>query len=151
MLLIAHRGLTDGPDESLENRPDIVTHALKQGFDAEIDLQIFYDKPFLGHDQPQYLVTAEYLKNDKFWIHAKTIEALNFCINNLQDYKFFFHQNDDCIILQNKYIWTYPRKNIPLTENSIAVLPELVYNLDDLHDLKCAGLCSDYVGQIKIK
>jgi glycerophosphoryl diester phosphodiesterase len=40
MKLIAHRGLTDGPNKDLENSPEQILKAIDQGFDCEIDLWI---------------------------------------------------------------------------------------------------------------
>ena len=37
-LLIAHRGLYNGPDPWLENKPEQITKALTLGFDAEVDV-----------------------------------------------------------------------------------------------------------------
>ena len=38
MKIIAHRGLLNGKDEKLENRPDTFKKALEAGFDVEVDV-----------------------------------------------------------------------------------------------------------------
>ena len=37
-LLIAHRGLTDGPDQDKENTLSAIIAARTQGFDVEVDV-----------------------------------------------------------------------------------------------------------------
>ena len=37
MKYIAHRGLTDGPDSELENRPDQILESLANGYHCEIE------------------------------------------------------------------------------------------------------------------
>ena len=52
MKLIAHRGLMNGPDKEKENTPKQIELALKEGFDAEIDLWWSNGRFWLGHDGP---------------------------------------------------------------------------------------------------
>lgn len=145
MFVISHRGLLDGPDKNLENHPDQIARALNADFEVEVDLRIKDGKPFLGHDEPQYEVTNLFLYDPRLWIHCKTVEALDYYIENINySNRFFFHDQDDAVMVSG-YIWTYPRR-LPLTYNSISVLPELVYSLEDMIDNTsvCAGVCTDY-------
>jgi hypothetical protein len=48
MKLIAHRGLFNGPDVNLENRPQQIETALSRGFDCEVDLWIVDGNMFLA-------------------------------------------------------------------------------------------------------
>ena len=77
MFYISHRGNTNGRVVKEENSPQLIDHALSLGYDVEIDVWCIDDRWYLGHDSPQYEITSDYLKNDKFWCHAKNIEALN--------------------------------------------------------------------------
>lgn len=147
MLVIAHRGLLNGPDKELENRPDTIQKALLKGYEVEIDLQIVNGQPFLGHDLPSYAVNLTVLKTERLWIHAKTMEAANYCSLYLPFRNWFFHQNDDITVINKKFLWTYPRKEIPLYENSIAVLPELNYTDEEIRAFKCYGICTDYASK----
>jgi len=52
MKLIAHRGLTQGPNKELENKPEQIISALDQGYDCEIDLWTVNSDFYLGHDAP---------------------------------------------------------------------------------------------------
>ena len=149
MLVIAHRGLLEGPNKELENHPDQIEKALSEGFEVEIDLQVQNGLPFLGHDSPQYVTTVSFLSQGKLWIHAKTMEAAHFCTRFLGYRNWFFHQNDDCVVINKKLLWTYPRKDIPLFDHSIAVLPELNYTDDEIKAFKCFGICTDYALKFK--
>lgn len=138
MFLIAHRGNTHGIDRHRENSPKYIQEALDQGYHVEIDVRYINNKWFLGHDEPQYEIQFNYLKNDKFWCHAKNLEALDIMLKT-PDIHCFWHQTDDYTITSNNIIWAFPGKKI--TENSIAVLPETYYKTLP----KCLGVCSDLV------
>jgi hypothetical protein len=60
MKLIAHRGLTDGPNKDLENNPKQILLAIDQSFDCEIDLWSIDSKLYLGHDLPVYPIDASF-------------------------------------------------------------------------------------------
>lgn len=143
--LIAHRGLMNGPDRTLENHPEQILKAINLSVDCEIDLWMNNDgNLFLGHDGPKYSITKEYLltNKQKLWIHAKNIEALYWLTST--DLVYFWHQEDDFTMTSNNYIWTYPNKK--LTSRSICVLPEMFLdNFDNINQLECFGICTDYV------
>jgi hypothetical protein len=145
MKLIAHRGLTNGPDVNLENRPDQIERALSQGFDCEIDLRIMDGKFWLGHDDPQYVVDQDFLHQPGLWVHAKNLDALHWLISTQLCY--FWHQEDDFALTSNGLIWTYPGR--PLTAHSIAVLPEWQDAELNNIDTNCYGVCSDFVALIR--
>ena len=148
MIYIAHRGLTNGPDKSLENNPKQVLNALEQDYHAEIDLWCVNSELFLGHDSPQYPIQESFLKHVHLWIHAKNLSALRWLSNT--SYNYFWHQDDDFTVTSHHWIWTYPGKE--LTSRSIMVMPEM-HNADlsGLNKLNCYGICSDYVNNISSK
>lgn len=150
MKLIAHRGLTQGPNKLLENHPEQLLNSIKNGYDCEIDLWVINSELWLGHDEPQYLINENFLKDNSlnFWIHAKNLAALRW-LATTTFYKYFWHQNDDFILTSNNFIWTYPGKE--LTSISIDVMPE--WNDPEFKNLNkhCYGICSDYVDTIKEK
>ena len=113
-----------------------------KGFEVEIDVWYESNKWYLGHDKPQYEIDFDYLKNNKFWCHAKNIEALNLMLK--EDIHCFWHQEDDVALTSKNILWTYPKKL--LYSNSICVLPELGYK-GDIN--KCYGICSDYIERHK--
>ncbi len=142
MILIAHRGNTEGPKSEYENYPQYITEALKSGYDVEIDVWFVQNKFYLGHDGPKYEVPQIFLENKKLWCHAKNLNALEAMAS--LDAHYFWHQNDDVTLTSRGIVWTYPDK--PLIKNSICVLPEL-YNSEI--DENAMGICSDYISRYR--
>lgn len=148
MKLIAHRGLYQGPNIDLENKPEQILTAIELGFDCEIDLRVIEGELWLGHDKPTYKIDPEFLNNQRLWIHAKNLEALRYLSET--NLAYFWHQNDDCVITSNGYIWTYPEKE--LTDKSIRLMPEWANpTLAGIEHTDCFAICSDYVELIKIR
>lgn len=155
MILIAHRGNINGPNPERENHPDYISEALEKGYHTEVDVWLQQDgKIYLGHDEPQYLTTLEFLKHDSRIIcHAKTIITLQFLIS--QGLHCFFHDKDAATITSKNIIWLYP--GMPPCELGILVMPEwpsinykeetwlnfIVRNIGNYY-----GICSDRVEQI---
>ena len=144
MILISHRGNLNGPQPENENKPEYVEMAL-ENFNVEIDV-FFYKKEFwLGHDKPEYKINKlNWLKNNKLWVHAKNLEALNELLEYPSIHS-FWHQNDDVTLTSKGFIWTYPGKK--LFKNSICVLPEIT----KYKKISCKGICSDYIIKYKKK
>ena len=151
MILISHRGNINGKNPSRENSPLYIKAALALGYEVEIDVWYVDGKWWLGHDEPTYETSAEYLKTKRgrhFWCHAKSIETahqmwLETGIN------YFYHQTDDITLTSKNYLWTFPGKR-PLTPRSIAVLPEHTdWTEEELEG--CAGICSDFISQYIVK
>ncbi len=147
MILISHRGNTNGKFESYENEPMYIDKAISDGFDVEVDVWYKDNILWLGHDQAQYGIDFKWIKDriDKLWIHCKNVEAINYFKTCGYDFNYFWHENDTLTLTSKNYIWVYPGKQ-PI-ENSIAVMPE-IYN-DDIS--KCIGVCSDYISKIENK
>lgn len=147
MKLIAHRGLTKGPNEMLENHPNQVASALAQGYDCEIDVWYIDHTWMLGHDFPKYIIDYGFLEQPGLWIHAKNLESL-YVLGADSKLNFFWHQEDDFTLTSQGYIWTYPGK--PLTANSVMVMPEWEdLTLDNARKQSCFGVCSDFVDSLK--
>jgi len=132
VILIAHRGNTDGPNTERENSIPYINEALENGYQL-----------YLGHDLPQYETDIKYLQNPKFLCHAKNLEAL-YNMLKYDNIHCFYHKEDDYTITSKKYILTYPGK--PLTDNSICVMPEL-YETEVPEFVY--GVCTDYVERFK--
>jgi len=144
MKYIAHRGLFDGPDSSLENNPRQIEEAITLGYECEVDLWVDHGLK-LGHDRAQYSIDESWL-NDKLWIHAKNIEALMWLTST--NHTFFWHENDRFTLTSNGYIWTYPGQE--LTPRSIMVMPEYSdHTLENIRSVKCYAICSDFINKIK--
>ena len=140
MILIAHRGNITGKKPELENHPDYIKKALKEGYQVEIDVWCRGKKWFLGHDNPIYEVEKAFLLEEGLWCHAKNIEALKELI--LLGVHCFWHQTDDVVLTSRNYLWTLPNKK--LTPQSVAIHPEKSnYNKKELK--KCSAICSDKI------
>ncbi len=139
MIFISHRGNLDGPQPENENKPDYVESALKN-YNVEIDVFFYKSEFWLGHDKPEYKINKlNWLQNNKLWVHAKNLEALNQLLQYPSIHS-FWHQNDDVTLTSRGYMWTYPNKK--LFNKSIAVINKK-NNKEDLP--KCSGICSDYI------
>lgn len=148
MKYIAHRGLFKGPNPRTENMPDQINQALNEGYDCEVDLWIYADRLYLGHDSPQYNITHEYLNDTRFWIHAKNLEALCWLRNSPIKYNYFWHESDKFTLTSDEYIWTNPGNQ--LSPISIMVMPEHEdSSLDITRGVNCYAICSDYVEKIR--
>ena len=150
-LLIAHRGNTKGPNPERENEPNYVEEAISQGYAVEVDLWIQDGEPYLGHDQPQYLIDEDWIESlsEHLWFHCKNLEAMLF-MNDIDQalgiYDYFWHQEDDYALTSTGYVWVYPGK--PLSDGVICVMPENAnYRSEDI--ARCSYVCSDYVDIIK--
>jgi hypothetical protein len=145
MKLISHRGNLIGPNSERENSPSYLQEALDNGFDVEVDLWFIEDKLYLGHDEPQYLISHSWLTQFlyRLWVHCKNPEAIVYLQENYPQINYFWHQEDTLTLTSKKYIWVYPGKQ-PI-KDSIAVMPE-IHN-DDIS--QCLGICSDYIQNYK--
>ena len=146
MILISHRGNTNGRFESYENEPTYIDMAIKKGFDVEVDMWHKDKTLWLGHDKPQYGIDVRWFidRLPKLWVHCKNIEVLEFFQRWGGPVHYFWHENDKVTLTSQNYIWAYPT-NEPIN-SSIAVMPELFGS--DVS--KCLGICSDIVEQYKV-
>jgi len=145
--LISHRGNIDGVNQERENNPTYIDTALNLGYDVEVDIRgSFYTKFYLGHDEPEYIITPSWLfeRAERLWIHAKDIQALYSLTQQASNFNVFWHQEDSYTITTKGYIWTYPGQT--LTPSSIFVMPEISEQLFSNNEIEsCAGICSDFI------
>lgn len=147
MILISHRGNTNGKNIEKENSPDYIINTLNLGYDVEIDIWYINNEWFFGHDEPTYKIDLETFKKyvNNIWFHCKNLQALE-KIRNFENSCYFWHENDKYTLTSNNLIWTYP--NMELSELSICVLPELhKYSYTEL--ISCYGICSDFIKNYK--
>jgi len=148
MIYIAHRGNYVG-ESKLENHPDHIKDALRLGFNVEVDVWCDNQQLYLGHDKPIYKIDPDFF-DQRFWIHCKNREALDyFIINSKNVLNYFWHEEDQYTLTSKNYIWAYPGS--PLSENSIMVMPEdQDPTLENTKFVECYGICSDEVQHIKV-
>lgn len=137
MILIAHRGNRDGPDNLKENTVSYLSRAMDKGYDVEVDVWSVRGLWYLGHDGPEHKINVQFLQNEHVWCHAKNIPTLVDLL--AAGCHCFFHDKDDATLTSKGFIWTYPGKI--LTERSVAVLPELHNSVVN----GAYGVCSDFV------
>lgn len=140
MLKIAHRGNTNGPTIH-ENQLWYIEKAIKEGYDAEIDVWMIRGRLWAGHDSAQYLINEEFLltNKDRLWIHCKNFEALDYFAKMGNSFNYFWHQEDDFTMTSQNFIWTYPGKEVG--DWSVIV------DLEGKTEYNCYAICSDYIAK----
>ena len=150
MILIAHRGNLDGVNQNKENQPDYLVSAINKGFDVEIDVRVFKNKIFFGHDEAEYKIQIDWINKyiSNCWFHAKNLESLlffnNYQFNINKKINYFWHDQDSYTLTSQGFIWAYPGKKGG--EKSIAVLPEINKTSIESFD----GICSDFIAKYKL-
>jgi hypothetical protein len=152
-IIIAHRGLLEGPDETLQNSPDQVELALAERFDVEIDVWLKGNKWYLGHDFPLHEVTYEWLSRDGLWIHCKNLDAFFSMKRKKTQLNYFFHDSDLVVLTSRGQVWTYYGHRDAASEHSICVMPEVSYAWDEIETLvntdDWLGFCTDWPRKLK--
>jgi len=150
--LISHRGNIAGKTTH-ENDPEYIISALDQGYDVEIDVN-FKDKNFwLGHDNPKYKITSDFLNDSRLWCHLKDKVSLKQIVDIFKNtnINYFWHTSEDFVITSKGYIWHHSESEVDdYTKKSIVCLPELKNifpgkNLLFNKIINCHGICSDYI------
>lgn len=145
MKIICHRGNTFGPDPDNENKPEVIDYCIRQGYDVEVDLWYHNKTLYLGHDEPKYPITKDYLYwiKDKLWIHCKNLSVLG--IIGRGGYNYFLHQNDDYVLTSSNFVWTYPRpqKEVEFFQVLLDFSPNVDFEM--YKKMGIYGLCVDYV------
>lgn len=144
MKLISHRGNLNGRIVEKENTIESILSAIDLGFDVEIDIWRENYGLYLGHDNPQYNISIDWLiKNANYlWIHCKNDKAL-FYLNQFDELNIFFHRDDEFTISSKKQILINPSYSTFL-RNGILMMPELSkYNQEDIY--KFDGIITDNI------
>ncbi len=143
-VLISHRGNTSGINKELENSPKYIESAINNGYEVEVDIWMKDDEFFLGHDSPEYKIDSTWMirNKNKLWFHCKNLDILNYFSEQKEDYKFFWHQQDDYTLTSNGYIWTYPEKRVTKKSIIVSLGKEIVEH-------EVFGICSDFVDFLK--
>jgi len=141
--LISHRGNITGPITEKENHPAYIDTALNLGYDVEIDIWYVDGKLWLGHDEPQYETSLEWLefRSPSLWIHCKDMNSLSY-FNEYSSkvssqFNYFSHDTDRGVLTSHNYIWS-----TNLYDRGILVMPE-TFNKEPIKTT--FGVCSDYI------
>lgn len=167
MILISHRGNINGVTPHLENHPHFIEKAIKEGYDVEIDIRFSKEQLWLGHDEPQYPITLEWLfdHKQKLWIHCKDFASLAILLP--LDLRIFYHQKEDYTIISDKHIWAHPKEvtvpqgtqgtkpNTPVVHGVLdgqCIIPLLSKKeIEKWTPQPIYGVCSDYIQILKEK
>ena len=67
MILISHRANLNGKNKLTENSLDQIKYCISIDINVEIDVWMINQEFFLGHDEPQYKINFDFLKNESLW------------------------------------------------------------------------------------
>jgi len=145
MKIISHRGNITGPTPNHENSPDFIDSALSLGLDVEIDLRRVNNNFFLGHDNPDYEVSIDWLNQRKqnLWIHAKNFSAFEKLLELNNNFIFFYYTCEPLILVSNRKIWCHQLEEISNPANCIAPLLSKSSLLKN-KQINWFGVCTDY-------
>ena len=158
-MIIAHRGLLNGPSKELENNPENIILNIKNypNLCNEIDINILKDGVYIGHDKPLYKIDLKFIIDNKrsLILHIKELDydspyTINVLLDLYRSCHCFCHDEDKFTITNKGLIWSHPKMG--LNKNTIFVMPEKVMSLNsvnfinNLHLLK--GVCTDFPLQI---
>ena len=65
MFFISHRGNLQGSEPNRENTERQIVRCINLGFDVEIDIWYLNDTYWLGHDEPSYKTSRDFLFRHK--------------------------------------------------------------------------------------
>lgn len=143
MRIISHRGNLNGRIPSRENSPSYIDEAISHGYEVEVDVWYLDGRFYLGHDEPQYEISEEWLSSrPSLWCHAKNFDALNQMMT--RSIHCFWHETDRITITSKGLIWCYPNT---YNRNGITVdlNPEATKIPTD-----CMGVCTDIPEEWKL-
>lgn len=142
MRIISHRGNIRGPVPGRENAPSYIDCALGNGYDVEIDVRVVNNEIWLGHDEPQYKVSFNWIFHRQFnlWLHCKDVESAKLC----RPFQSFCHTSDPFSFTTTKRIWLHDLSQKVDHYTIIPLLSKDDVNKDIYRIHDCYGVCTDY-------
>lgn len=146
---ISHRGNLENKITSDENRPDVLDRRIRQGYQVELDVWVRDTSYWLGHDEPQYEVSFDWLMKDlgKKYIHCKDGPTFEHMLirSGREGYNpnLFYHTNEDYALTTRRYVITHPCET--LLEGSINMMPEMASIKRNEEREKAYAVCSDAI------
>lgn len=149
MKIISHRGNINGPLPEKENRPSYIDCAIQLGYEVEVDLRIFDNEIWLGHDEPQYKINLSWmeLRKNKIWYHCKDINSALFLSELNDGYQYFCHTQDSFVCTSRNYFWVHDLTN-KINENCIIPLISKE-DIKNYNNKEPYAICTDFVTEIK--
>ena len=109
-------------------------NAIKEGFDAEVDVWYNDNQWCLGHDKPDHKVEFNFFTSE-MWLHCKNLQAVEKLKGT--NLNWFWHETDKIAQTSAGHIWCYPNVHV---DNSIMVILGLPHETP--RNLK--GVCTDH-------
>ena len=139
---IAHRGLINGANHTIENSMTTVTEWCRQGRSSEIDIWWHREAFWIGHDEPREPVSPEFLHSEYLWIHAKNPEGF-YHLQKLSNEKgwglrIFYHTDEDYALTTTGETIILP--GLPDVEGWTYMMPEMGFVIPTI----AGKICSDY-------
>ena len=139
---IAHRGLINGANHTIENSMTTVTEWCRQGRSSEIDIWWHREAFWIGHDEPREPVSPEFLRSEYLWIHAKNPEGF-YHLQKLSNEKgwglrIFYHTDEDYALTTTGETIILP--GLPDVEGWTYMMPEMGFVIPTI----AGKICSDY-------
>lgn len=151
MILYSHRGNLNKRDIDNENKPLIIDKAINKGFRVEVDIRYINGSYWLGHDNPEYKVSLDWIvdRRNELLIHCKNLRSIYELSNCAYRLAYFAHKKDQYSLINNGLIWV---DDISLKLNKKCIIP-LIAQKDVENYYKYAnivgGICTDYPEFIK--
>ena len=146
MILISHRGNVSGSNPNYENSPSYINHALNKGFECEIDVWMIDSFIYLGHDEPKYKTSTDFISNNKLWCHAKNKEALRFMLDH--NIHCFWHEKDRFTITSKGIAWCHENSKLKggiFMTNNIEDKHTFVNYVNKNKKQQPLGFCSNFL------
>jgi hypothetical protein len=150
MLIISHRGNTNGPGSQCER--DRVEDALLEGYDVEIDVRSIGRRLFVGHDEPLYELPKEWMRSlvsTRLWFHAKDESAR--ATLTFDGHRVFVHDDEpSAIVTPDNVSWIHPRFNsveMPLVGSAAVFLDIGGWPRVDKAWFLPYAICTDWCGE----
>lgn len=142
---VSHRGNLSGPLPARENDPKYVEEAFSCCDSVEVDVRMVGDKLFLGHDYPQYPVTAAWINEHhaKLLLHLKDIRSLKFILRHgLRHWHYFCHAGDAFTHTSHGLLWLH---DISLEPDHSTIVPLMTRDLVLAYPHRnILAICSDF-------
>jgi hypothetical protein len=143
MIVVSHRGNVFGRNPERENSPSYIDEAISHGYDVEVDVWFIDGKYYLGHDEPQYNVSVEWLGERPLWCHAKNQCSMEQML--VDGLHCFWHEGDKFTMTSRGYLWCFPEN---FSRLGVTVhLKECI----NIPAQSCYGICTDFADNWRTK
>ena len=126
---ICHRGNLEQKFVPDENKPELLDRRISNGYSVELDVWFVKGGYWLGHDEPQYEVSFEWLMKDAAakYIHCKNGETFEHLLSKCgrlgYNANLFYHTGEDYALTTRGHVIVHPGK--PLLHGSVNMMPEM--------------------------